>query len=336
MPGTTLSTDIWITEYMTEADVYAHGVTQILAALRTEWQDMQIVHSPSYGTALVLDGKWQSCTGDEFCYHEPLVQPAIIARAIATGKLPKTALILGGGEGATSREVLRWKSIERCAMVDIDGPVVDACKQHLAEMHRGAFDDPRHEVIIDDAFKVIDDENLRPEGGWDVIISDLSDPIEDGPSFRLFTKEYFQQLKGALAPGGVLSVQAGPVTPPRMAQHCRLNRTLRDVFTHAASVTGPTAAYGSSWGFVIASDEDIRCPADAAKIDELLESNCTPFPGEEPFGTTGLRVVDGNSLGGLFAIPRYLRKAIEAEPMVYTLADPPKFIGTGVANESQV
>ena len=133
MPGAEVRADVWISEYITPWDIYQHGVNRILASKRTNFQEMQIVETGAYGKALVLDGKWQSCTGDEFLYHEPLVHPAMIAHGN-----PKRVLILGGGEGATAREVLRWKCVERAVMVDIDGEVVAACREHLPEMHQGA------------------------------------------------------------------------------------------------------------------------------------------------------------------------------------------------------
>ncbi|GAG42881.1 unnamed protein product, partial [marine sediment metagenome] len=55
-----------------------HGITKVLAHARTPFQVMYIVETGAYGKALVLDGKWQSCTGDEFLYHEPLVHPAML------------------------------------------------------------------------------------------------------------------------------------------------------------------------------------------------------------------------------------------------------------------
>jgi spermidine synthase len=106
MAGSEVKADYWINEYITPWDIYSHGITKILAYKQTQFQEMAIVESGAYGKALVLDGKWQSCTGDEFLYHEPLVHPAMIAHGN-----PKKVLILGAGEGATVREVLRWKSV---------------------------------------------------------------------------------------------------------------------------------------------------------------------------------------------------------------------------------
>lgn len=307
MAGAELKADVWINEYISPWDIYSHGVTRILAATRTKYQDMQIVETGLYGKGLVLDGKWQSCTGDEFLYHEPLVHaPCVLHGA------PQSALVLGGGEGATVREALRWKSMKRVVMVDIDGEVVEACKKHLPEMHQGAFDDPRTELVIGDALGYLDD----CESEWDIIISDLSDPIEEGPSFALFTKEYFEKVRRALKPDGVFVVQAGPVSPPEIECHARLASTVRSVFGAARSYSSYSPSYGAPWSFIIGAERDIVLP-DAHAIDAALSN-----------GTTGgMRMFDGEAMVGMFHLPKHLREAIERETTVYTTANPRKFFG---------
>lgn len=323
MSGAEVRADLWVNEYISPWDIYQHGITDLLWAANTEWQDAQIVKTGIYGTALVLDGKWQSCTGDEFLYHEPLVQPASVMLA-ARGHAPKTVLILGGGEGATSREALRWNSVERVTMADIDGQVVSACKEHLADMHRGAFDDPRHDLVIGDALEYIKDPVKTPEGGWDLIISDLSDPIEDGPSFPLFTKEYFADLKGILAPHGALVVQSGPVSPPEIFRHARLASTLRSVFANTASISSDVPTFPGPWSFIIASDEEPEIPSPEA-TNEILSANTD----DSKFGP--LKMFDGEAMVGLMHLPKHLREAIQAETEVYTMEKPPTFFGTGTA-----
>lgn len=312
MPGAHLGSDAWITEYISPHDVYLHGVVEVLAYQKTAFQQMYVVRSGMYGKALVLDGKWQSCTGDEFLYHESLVQPACVYHGA-----PKNVLILGGGEGATAREVLRWRGVERVVMVDIDGEVVAACKEHLPEMHQGAFDDPRTELVIGDAIEYLD--NALPE--WDVIISDLSDPIEEGPSFKLFTREYFEQCRRALRSGGMFVLQAGPLAPPEMAMHARLAHTVGAVFAHAASYGIGVPTYASPWGFVLGSDTPIDTRPDPEAVDKLLVEQTTG----------GLRMFDGTTLLGLMQPAKHIRAAIAAETQVYTLTQPPKFFGKGVA-----
>ena len=176
-------------------------------------------------------------------------------------------------------------------MVDIDGEVVEACKQHLPEMHQGAFDDPRTDLVIGDALEYLD----GTAASWDVIISDLSDPIEEGPSFKLFTKEYFAQAKRALAPGGVFVVQAGPVAPAELRLHARIVNTLQTVWPQVVSYSSYVSTYASPWGFALASDAPIDTRPEPEAVDEILA------------------------------------KRIEDETEVYTLERPPKFFGEGIS-----
>ncbi len=319
MPGSEVRADFWLHEYISPWDFYAHGITNVVAYRKTEFQEMYIVETGAYGKALVLDGKWQSCTGDEFLYHEPLVHPAMLQYGTGGDDLcpPRRVLILGGGEGATAREVLRWKSVERVVMIDIDREVVDACRENLPEMHQGAFDDPRFEVVIGDALDFLD----TTDQCWDVIISDLSDPIEEGPSFKLFTREYFEKVRRVLAPDGAFVVQAGPVSPMEMGMHARLVRTMKAVFDHVESYVSFVPSYASPWGFALGSGQPIDTRPDPDRVDRRLAENIT---GE-------LRMLDGSAFLGLFLLPKHLRRAIAEETRIYTLEEPPKFFGKGTS-----
>lgn len=92
-------------------------------------------------------------------------------------------LLPAGGEGATAREVLRHKSVEKVVMVDIDKVVCDFCHAHL-EHNKAAFESPRLELINDDAQAQLE----QYPGKFDVIIGDLADPLEDGPCYQLYTQ----------------------------------------------------------------------------------------------------------------------------------------------------
>ncbi len=315
MAGTEVRAHCWVSEYISPWEIYMHGVDRVLTSQSTPFQQMMIIESGPYGRALVLDGKWQSSTADEFLYHEPLVQPAMVQHGG-----PRRVLVLGGGEGATLREVLRWKTVQQVVMIDIDEQVVDACRQHLAPMHQGAFDDPRTELIIGDALAYLDAADTL----FDVVISDLSDPIEEGPSFKLFTKEYFQKVHRVLADGGAFVVQAGPVGPVEMQMHVRLVRTVLAVFEHACSYNSHVPSYATPWGFIVASDDPIDARPDPQAVDAILAEKTTG----------GLRMFDGLTMLGSRLLPLHLRRAIEQETHVYTLANPPKFFGAGVGDQT--
>ena len=314
MAGSEVKADFWITEYITPWDIYVHGITETLAYQKTAFQEMYIVKSGTYGKGLVLDGKWQSSTVDEYLYHEALVHPAMIAHGS-----PKKVLVLGGGEGATIREVLRWNTVERVKMVDIDGEVVAACQQHLPEMHAGAFDDPRTELVIGDALAVLDNSEEK----WDVVISDLSDPIEEGPSFKLFTKEFFEKIDPILAPNGKFVVQSGPVSEPYLSTHAKLANTLKTVFVNNVSYTTFVPTYSQPWSLILSSQAPLTTRPEPAAIDQLLRDKTTG----------GLRLIDGMTFLGLLQTPAYIRRAIAQHPEIFTLSEPPKFFGKGVSSD---
>lgn len=314
MAGSEVRADFWMSEYVTPWNISLHGVTKVLAYKKTPYQEMFIVESGAYGKGLVLDGKWQSCTGDEYLYHEPLVHPAMYFHGE-----PRKVLILGGGEGATVREVLRWKSVEKVVMVDIDGEVVEACREHLAEMHQNIFDDPRVQLVIGDALHFLD----TTEENWDIVISDLSDPIESGPSFQLFTKEYFERVRRVLSPDGFFAIQAGSVSPAEMKLHVRLVNTMKAVFPNVKSYSSYVPTYAVPWGFALGSAQAIADRPDPEATDKLLEEKTTG----------GFRMFDGITLLGLLLIPAHLRRAIAKETEVFTLAEPPKFFGKGSASQ---
>src|SRR5690242_15705923 len=101
-PSETELTDNWFTERFTPHESHSHQIKKTLVQTQTQFQKAILADSFSFGRCLILDGEMQSAQLDEFIYHECLVQPAMISHPN-----PKEVLILGGGEGATVREILR-------------------------------------------------------------------------------------------------------------------------------------------------------------------------------------------------------------------------------------
>ncbi len=307
MPDSDPQGMLWITDKGEPADSYRYAVTDVLIQSKTRFQDLTIVDTPAYGKALILDGNWQSCVADEFLYHEPLAHTAMIFHGA-----PKRVAILGGGEGATLREALRWKSVERVVMIDLDEEVLEACRKHLPEMHQGAFDDPRAEVQICDATEWLDSTNER----FDVVISDLSEPLENGPAYRLFTQQYFSQVRHVLEPDGVFTLQAGSAAPHEIAVFARVANTVRSVFDNVRPYTSFVPSFSTPWGFLVASTEargGMPIPTPES-VDRVLSE-----------GTTGgFKMLDGEALQGILSTSAHIRHAIENETTVYTLDNPPQ------------
>ncbi len=178
-------------------------INAIHVSKRSKYQGILIVDTDDYGRTLVLDDYIQSSYYDEIYYHESLVHPAV-----TTHPRPSDVLILGGGEGATLREVLKHNTVKRAVMVDIDGDVVELSKKYLPQMHQGAFDDPRSEVRIEDGFVYVENALKRGEK-FDVVIMDLTDPYSSDIAKQLYTPEFFGKVKRLLREDGIVVTQAG-------------------------------------------------------------------------------------------------------------------------------
>lgn len=176
---------------------------EIIADIQTCFQHATIARLPRYGKCLFLDGDLQSAQSDQDIYHSALVLPAF-------GFNPhiRTALILGGGEGATAHKILDQSSVQAVTMIDIDPELVDLCKQHLPEWNLGAFDDPRLTVHYQDAAKFIE----QPQKPYDLVVWDLTDPYrwqdhQNTPSSPLYSPATFSRLRELLSDSGLLSVE---------------------------------------------------------------------------------------------------------------------------------
>ncbi len=299
---------VWLSEYANPFDRLHIRVRRVLVDTTTPFQQLQIVESDAFGRVLVLDGSIQSTTVDEFIYHESLVHPALLAHGS-----PRSVLILGGGEGATAREALRWNSVQRVVTVDIDGQVVDACREHMPSMHGGAFEDPRMELVVGDALEVLG----RTDERWDVIISDLCDPIEHGPAYQLFTREFFSRVRRVLADGGTFIVQGGAISIADHLIHARLTNTVRSVFDSVVAHRAFMPSFGTPWGFVLASDRELPQWPDPAAVDAQIKAEIEG----------SLRFVDGGMLVGQRQLPPFLRAAVQRETTIYTADDPPRYEG---------
>src|SRR3989475_9914348 len=115
-------------------------------------------------------------------------------------------------------------------MVDIDDEVVELCRRHLPVMHQGAFDDPRTELRHEDARAYLE----RTSDRFDLIVSDLVEPLEEGPACLLYSRELYKVVYDRLTPGGVLTMQAGMTKVGEQAFFTAIHRTLREVFPVAA------------------------------------------------------------------------------------------------------
>ena len=216
---------------------------------------------------------------------------------------PARALVIGGGEGATIREILRYPSITRAVMVDIDDEVVEICKRHLPEMHQGAFEDPRTEVRHEDARGYLERSGgaLRPHHQLDLV-----EPLEEGPACLLYSKEFY-------------SDRARPADPGRYLHHAgRHDQGRRAVVLHRHP---PDAARGVPRGRRLPV---VRSPASAPpgasssprRRSTRAGRTSPPSIGSSRTGSKARSSYwDGQTHQHAFALPKHIRKAVEPRPV---------------------
>jgi spermidine synthase len=235
--------------------LYAHhsqvfAVDAVLHQGRTRFQEVLVFENRFFGRVLVLDGVVQLTERDNHIYHEMIAHVPLSAHGSA-----KRALIIGGGDGGTLKEVLKHPVAE-AVLVEIDGEVVELSKQYFPAVSGGSFEDPRAKVIIDDAADYVTETEAR----FDVIIVDSTDPI--GPSEKLFSNSFYADCARVLHPGGLISVQSGAP----FFQGSELVKVLQDletVFGAAAPFLAPVPTYaGGMLALAVAStSREALCPA---------------------------------------------------------------------------
>ena len=241
------ATGTFISETHTDAAIWMFRVAKMHLEGKTKYQTYQICDIPRFGKSLFLDYNIQTSLLDEHVFHECMSQPAMTLHPN-----PKKVLVCGGGEGATLREALKHNTVEQAVMVDIDEELVDMVKVHMPEWHQGAFEDKRTMLLHEDARAYIKNSQ---GANFDIILSDLPNPHEDGPAQMLFTKEYFELCAGALSDDGVFAMQAGSANqnyPDCMACCIKTLQSMRQ-FEFVAGYWGVVTTFFQPWGFVLAS-----------------------------------------------------------------------------------
>jgi spermidine synthase len=183
---------------------YGEGMTTIynttgppIVNQMSDFQKVTVADLPGFGRSLWIDDVPNVTEKDEFIYHEMIVHVPMMMHPD-----PRRVLIVGGGDGASARELLKHPNLERAVMVDIDGLVVESCRKHMPQFNNGAFDDPRLELIIGDGIEMVRKSAYE---SWDVIIVDSTDPVPDGAGEVLFGAEFYEECHRSLAKNGVLS-----------------------------------------------------------------------------------------------------------------------------------
>jgi spermidine synthase len=303
--------DLYLLEHLNDGYGFWVRARRQLAHVKSPFQDIEVLDTVNFGRTLRIDGYFMTSDKDEFFYHENMIHPAGIAHPG-----PQRALVIGGGDGGAAEEYLKYPSMKEVIMAEIDGAVVDFCKEHLPEVHRGAFDDPRLKVLITDGKAYV--EQCRDP--FDLMMLDLTDPF--GPAEALYRVEFLRECRRILGPQGVISMHLGsPVARPNVFH--RVVSSLREVFRHVRPYMVYVPLYGAAWGMAVASDETDPLALTSEQVDQRISERAISH----------LQYYNGDTHRAVFALPNYVRKILAQPGRPISADDPMDEPGLDPANQ---
>ncbi len=283
--------NVWFTDKDENQALSLRFTGEVFFDVQSTFQRVRILESYKYGKMLALDDMVMTTIDDEFHYHEMISHPAMFTLGNA-----KNVLVIGGGDGGTIREILRHDSVEKVTMVEIDGEVINACKEHLPQI-AAEFDNPKLELIVDDGIAFV---KTAAAGSYDLIIVDGSDPV--GPAEGLFSTEFYQNCYNALKPNGILVAQ-GESPKFNDKAFAELNKTLQGIFgADKAPIslffvpTYPTGMWCFQYG--IKGENHPKKVTNQAEIDAFVESK-------------GLRYYNSDIHTASFATPNFVKELVK-------------------------
>ncbi len=283
--------NVWFTDKDEDQALSLRFTGEVFFDVQSPFQRVRIIESYKYGKMLALDDMVMTTIKDEFHYHEMISHPSMFTHGNA-----RNILVIGGGDGGTVREILRHEGVEKVTMVEIDGEVIKACKEHLPQI-AAAFDHPKLDLIVDDGIAFI--KNAAPET-YDIIIVDGSDPV--GPAEGLFSVEFYTNCYNALKKNGILVAQ-GESPKFNDKAFAELNRTLQGIFgIENAPVslffvpTYPTGMWSFQYG--LKNVDHPKHVTNESIIDTFVEKE-------------GLRYYNADVHKGSFATPNFVKQLIK-------------------------
>ncbi len=175
-------------------------LTQTVADEVSRYQKIKIFDTVANGRVMVLDDIVQITTRDESAYAEMLTHLPLLEHGKA-----EQVMIVGGGDLSIADEALKHKGVKEVVLVDIDGKVVELCREHFGLINAKAFKDKRLTIEVADAFEYLG--RAKAKRRFDLIVADRPDPV--GPGKALFGDNFYQRVRGALRPGGFATFQTG-------------------------------------------------------------------------------------------------------------------------------
>lgn len=188
---------------------------------KSEFQCLQVIEEIKSGNrVLLLDGRIQFHSDDYYRYHECLgIIPYLFTKNV------ERVLILGGGDGLLVTDLLRFDSIKKIDLVDVDKDVIKVCADFFGYLNNGSLKNEKLNIVIEDAWKYV----MECKEKYDLIIADYTDPFSSYFTQRLYTLEHLHYIKECLRDDGTFAMHSiSPSMKPK-AFWC-LVKTIKTVF----------------------------------------------------------------------------------------------------------
>jgi len=175
-------------------------IESVIAKKKSKYQKIEIFNSKKFGKVMALDKVIQITENDHHGYSEMLTHVPIISHGNV-----KKVLIIGGGDGAIAHELLKYSSIKKIILCEIDEEVIKLSKKYLYNINFGSLDNKKINIVINDAAKFVSKKEYK--NYFDLIIVDRPDPI--GPGKKLFQKIFYKNIKNITNKNGIAVFQNG-------------------------------------------------------------------------------------------------------------------------------
>jgi len=261
---------------------------RVLYSKESKYQKIEVVET-NKGIALILDGLVQIHEDDEYIYHESLIHPTLVSV-----DHPRSALIVGGGDGCAARELLKDVDIKEITLVDLDKDVIEVSKKFLKKINEGSLENKKVKVVVGDGRKFLE----KTRNKYDIIVIDATDPTPSGPSLLLYSRQFYEIVKSKLEDGGAFVTQA---TVFGSNQYTRIYSTVKKVFGSAICSHSFVKSFGDDWGFIMATKSGKIETREKDEVELWIKSKLRKTP----------KYLNGETYAANFSIPNEVRKKIE-------------------------
>lgn len=280
---------------------YFYTIKKVLKKQKTKFQEIELVDTDEFGKVLLLDQITQVAERNDFDYHETMVHPALCSHPN-----PQSVLVIGGGDGGIIREVVKYPSVKRVEIAELDDGVIDFSKKYLETVHRGCFDDSRVKVNVVDGRKFTQEHKAE----FDIVIMDMTDPF--GPSSMLYTREFFRIIKRSFRDSNGMFVMHSESPVARPQAFACIQKTLRSVFDNVNPFYLYIHMYAVLWSITLSSEKVNTSLLKPAIIDKRLVKN----------NVNGLRVYNGSTHSSMQAEFPYISQILKRPARIITDAKP--------------